>query len=74
MSELELDFLYKCGSCAYKFPSSMCLQDGEQSFCPHCKEEIVAFASDTEEGEYEYVAHTKDDQYLSVVHQEDEGE
>ena len=71
MPDTELDFLYKCGSCAYKFPRSMCTQAGDHYFCPYCEEEILAFSSDSEEGEYEYIAHTKEDQYLSVVHKED---
>ena len=33
--------------------------------------EITAFASDLEEGEYDYIAHTKEDQYLSVIRRED---
>ena len=70
--DADLDLLYKCGSCAYKFPRSMCTRNGEQYACPHCEAEIIAFASDLEEGEYDYVAHTKDDQYLSVVRQEDD--
>jgi hypothetical protein len=27
--DAEPDLLYKCGSCAYKFPRSMCLRKGE---------------------------------------------
>ena len=68
----EFDWLYKCGSCAYKFPRSMCPQRGEHYICPHCEATIIAFASELEEGEYDYVAHTEDDQYLSVVHRDDE--
>jgi len=70
--DAEPDLLYKCGSCAYKFPRSMCLRKGEQCACPHCQAEIIAFSSESEESEYDYVAHTKDDQYLSVVRKEDE--
>jgi hypothetical protein len=40
--------------------------------CPHCQAEILAFSSELEEGEYDYVAHTENDQYLSVVRKDEE--
>jgi DNA-directed RNA polymerase subunit RPC12/RpoP len=67
----DYDWLYKCGSCAYKFPRSMCPQQEGHYMCPHCEMEIIAFASELEEGEYDYIAHTKEDQYLSVIRSED---
>ncbi|HXG21936.1 MAG TPA: hypothetical protein VNN62_23015 [Methylomirabilota bacterium] len=73
MHDSDLDLLYKCGSCAYKFPRSMRLRQDEQDFCPHCEAEIIAFSSEAEEGEYEYVVHTRDDRYLSVVRNKDDG-
>ena len=57
---VDLSAIYRCGACNYKFPGEMAARVGDRNACPKCRAEIVRFASYTDGGSFEFVAHTAD--------------
>lgn len=64
---MEFEYSFKCGYCANKFALGMAKRVDDKSFCPTCKEEIVAFPSAAEIARHDYIAHTRRDRFHSII-------
>lgn len=67
LSTKQFEYSYKCGACAHKFSAGMTLSVGGKLHCPRCKELILSFPSDEDVRKNDYIAHTRNDRFHSII-------